>query len=331
MKLEPKKRMITGITPSGSLTLGNYLGVVKRLISYQNDYDLLVFIANLHAITNHQAVATLQTNTKQIAALYLAMGLDPKKTIIFRQSDVPAHSQLGWIMNTQTGMGELNRMTQYKEKSANKNQILSGLFTYPTLMAADILLYDSDLVPVGIDQKQHVELTRDLALRFNKKYQTKMFKIPEPLLTNDNFKIMDLQNPTKKMSKSSVNPKAIIYLLDNPKTIKQKINLAITDSENQIKYDPKNKPGVANLMTIHSLLTGTKIEELEKKWANKNYKELKNDVADAIIEELLPIQKKYNKIINDKNLELILKHGAKKATKIAAEKIKEVYKVMGLK
>lgn len=330
MKLEPKKRMITGITPSGSMTIGNYLGVAKRLIDYQNDFELFVFIANLHAITNPQNSQDLRDFTKQIAALYLAIGLDPEKTIIFRQSDVPAHSQLSWIMNNQVGMGELGRMTQYKEKSANKEHISSGLFTYPALMAADILLYTIDLVPVGIDQKQHVELTRDLAIRFNKKYKTNAFKIPQPLLTQNNFKIMDLQNPHKKMSKSSKNPKSIIYILDKPETIRKKINQAVTDGENMIKYNPEKKPGVSNLMLIYSLLTNKKMEELERHWAGKNYQDLKKDVAEAIIKELTPIQKKYQEIIGTKTLENILVEGATKAQKLATTKITEIYRIVGL-
>lgn len=330
MQKANKKRMITGITPSGEMTLGNYLGVAKRLLDYQNDYELLVFIANLHAITTPQDARQLKERTKKIATLLLATGLDPKKITIFRQSDVPAHSQLGWIMNTQLGMGELSRMTQYKEKSSKQQQIPSGLFTYPALMAADILLYDADLVPVGVDQKQHVELTRNLAQRLNQRLKSPLFRIPEPLLDQNQFRVRDLQNPTQKMSKSSLNPKAIVYLLDSPLSIEKKIKNALTDSENLILFDLQKKPGVSNLMMIYSLLSNESIKELEKKWDQKNYGELKSDVADAIVKELKPIQERYSQLLNSNLVEKTLEQGAQKMKKMATKKIKLIYQALGL-
>lgn len=325
-----KKRMITGITPSGPLTLGNYLGVAKRLLDYQNNYELFVFVANLHAITTPQDAKQLKERTRELTALYLAIGLDPQRTVIFRQSDVPAHSQLSWIVNTQLGMGELSRMTQYKEKSAKKQQILSGLFTYPALMAADILLYDADLVPVGPDQKQHVELTRDFAERFNKRFKKPLFQLPEPLLTEQGFRIRDLQNPSQKMSKSSDNPKAVIYLLDSPAAIRKKIGSAVTDSENLVKFDPLKKPGVSNLMMIYSLLTNVSLTKLEKKWAGKNYQELKNDVAETIINHLAPIQQRFAKLINSSQIEKVLQEGAQKTAIISNKKIRLIHQTLGL-
>ncbi|ATZ16567.1 tryptophanyl-tRNA synthetase [Entomoplasma freundtii] len=327
-----KKRMITGITPSGKMTLGNYLGVVKNLIDWQDEYDLFVFIANLHAITLPQNPKQLKQNTEEIAALYLAAGLNPENVVIFKQSEVPAHSELGWLLNTQTSMGELSRMTQFKDKSqklANKSSIPAGLFNYPTLMAADILLYEPDFVPVGVDQKQHVELARDLALRFNNKYGEN-FKVPEPLLTKNKIKIMDLQDPTKKMSKSSLNPKAVLYILDEPAIIRKKIASALTDSENVVRYDPENKPGVSNLMTIYALLKNTTPENIEHLWEGKNYKDFKDDVAEEIIAILEPIQKNYQEIKRSGKLETILNEGALRANRVAQKKVTKTRKKMGL-
>ncbi|ATZ17499.1 tryptophanyl-tRNA synthetase [Williamsoniiplasma luminosum] len=329
-----KEKMITGITPSGEMTLGNYLGAIKRAVEFQDEYELYVFIANLHAITIPQDKEILRKNTKEIAALYFACGLDPQKSTVFLQSDVLEHAQLGWILNTQSSIGELSRMTQFKDKSSktkaqSKDYIPAGLFTYPTLMAADILMYDAKFVPVGIDQKQHVELTRDLAIRVNNKYGT-VFQIPEPLISKDKIKIMDLQDPTKKMSKSSTNQKAIIYMLDEPKVIEAKIKAAITDSENLIKYDPKNKPGVANLMTIYTTLKKITIKEAEKHWQGKNYKDLKDDVAAALIETLAPIQQRYKQLYNSSEVEQWLKDAAIKAQYEARKKLNKVQNALGL-
>lgn len=326
------KTMITGITPSGKMTLGNYLGVVKRLIEFQEKYNLFVFVANLHAITLPQDPKTLKNHTYEIAALYLSAGLNSNKTTIFIQSEISEHSQLAWILNSQTYMGELSRMTQFKDKSQKletQSSIPAGLFNYPSLMAADILLYNSDFVPVGIDQKQHVEMTRNLATRINNKYG-EIFKIPEPLLTENLIKIMDLQEPTKKMSKSSTNEKAIIYILDDEKMIAKKIASALTDSENLIKYDPIKKPGVSNLMNIYCMLTNTKMSEAEKRWTNKNYKNLKDDVTEAIIKTLKPIQEKYYQLINSDVLKKVLMQGRNNAKKIAQETLEKVHEVLGI-
>lgn len=327
-----KKRMVTGITPSGKMTLGNYLGVVRNLVAWQDEYELFVFIANLHAITLPQEPKQLKQNIEEIATLYVAAGLDPKKVAVFKQSDVPAHSELAWLLNTQTAMGELSRMVQFKDKSqklANQNSIPAGLFNYPTLMAADILLYEPDFVPVGVDQKQHVELTRDLAIRFNHRFG-ETFKLPEPLLTKNKIKIMDLQEPTKKMSKSSTNPKSLIYILDEPSVIRKKIASALTDSENLIYFDPEKKPGVANLMTIYALLTDTIPEATIVHWEGKNYKDLKDEVAEEIIKALTPIQKRYAELKTNGEIKAVLANGAEKATQISYKKVKKVQKKLGL-
>ncbi|PPE05764.1 tryptophanyl-tRNA synthetase [Williamsoniiplasma lucivorax] len=329
-----KEKMITGITPSGEMTLGNYLGAIKRCVEFQDEYDLYVFIANLHAITIPQNKEILRKNTKEIAALYFACGLDPQKSTVFLQSDVLEHAQLGWILNTQSSIGELSRMTQFKDKSQKtkaktKDYIPAGLFTYPTLMAADILMYDAKYVPVGIDQKQHVELTRDIAIRVNNKY-SEVFKIPEPLISENKIKIMDLQDPSKKMSKSSTNPKAIIYMLDPPKVIAAKIKAAITDSENLIKYDPKHKPGVSNLMMIYAILKNITIKQAEKHWTGKNYKDLKDDVTEVLIQTLEPIQTRYQQLYNSKDVEQWLEQAATKARLEAHKKLNKVQNALGL-
>ncbi|AVN60211.1 tryptophan--tRNA ligase [Mesoplasma entomophilum] len=329
-----KERMITGITPSDSMSLGNYLGVVKNLIEYQNEYDLFVFVANLHAITIPKDPTQLKLKTKEMTALYIACGLDPEKMTLFLQSDVVEHSQLGWILTTQSTMGELSRMTQFKDKSAKESNgenisIPTGLFTYPCLMAADILLYDPKFVPVGVDQKQHLELARDIASRMNNKYG-EMHVVPEPILTKGNIKIMDLQDPTKKMSKSSENPKAVIKMLDSPAEIANKIKAAVTDSENLIKYDPVNKPGVSNLMNIYSIIKDVSIEECNKRWEGKNYKDLKDDVTEALLELIIPIHEKYNEIIKGDYLKEVLEEGASKAKKVANKKVNKVQNKLGI-
>ncbi|WP_031543292.1 tryptophan--tRNA ligase [Mesoplasma photuris] len=329
-----KKKMVSGITPSGTMTLGNYLGVVKQWVEFQNEYDMYIFIANLHAITMPQDKEKLRKNLKEVSTLYFACGMDANKSTIFLQSDVMEHAQLGWIMNTQSTMGELSRMTQFKDKSAKvessgKESIPAGLFTYPTLMAADILMYDVDFVPVGVDQKQHIEIARDIAIRMNNKFGD-LFTIPEALITKNNIKIMDLQDPTKKMSKSSTNPKAIITMLDKPEEIRSKIKAAVTDSENLIKYDFENKPGVTNLMNIYMILKGITKEQAEAHWNNKNYKDLKDDVAEAIVEMITPIQNRYNELYNSKEMEQWLEDGANKARKIAYKKLQKVQNNMGL-
>lgn len=292
---------------------------------------MFIFIANQHALTVPIEAAELRKNTKDLIALYLAAGLDPEKTTIFLQSDVPAHAQLGWIMTCLSGYGELQRMTQFKDKMAKQETgITAGLYTYPSLMAADILLYDPDYVPVGIDQKQHVELTRNLAERFNKRYSD-TFKIPEPLVTKVGAKIYDLQNPTKKMSKSESSPKGCIELLDNPAQARNKIKSAVTDSLGIIQYDPENQPGLANLITILSALTGESIESIVERYQGKGYGDLKKETGDVVFDFLTDLQKRYKEILDSKIVDKVLEEGAKKANAVANKKVAKVYCKVGLK
>ena len=300
------KKMLSGIKPSGRLTLGNYIGAIRKFVEYQDEYELYVFIANLHAITVAQDKAELKKNTKDLIALYLACGLDPKKVTIFLQSDVHEHAELGWIMTCNSYMGELQRMTQYKDKTAKgETGITAGLFTYPSLMAADILLYDADYVPVGIDQKQHVELTRNLAERFNNRYG-ETFVIPEPVVAKVGAKIYSLQNPTKKMSKSEENPKGTIDLLDEPSLARKKVMSAVTDSLGIIQYDPENQPGISNLLTILSSLNGESIESIVNRYEGKGYGEFKKEVGQQVFDFLSDLQKRYNEIIASGMAEQVL-------------------------
>ena len=327
------KRLISGIQPSGNITLGNYLGAVKNFVKLQDeleDTDILIFIADLHAITVPQDRQALRTNIKSLAALYIACGLNPEKVHLFVQSEVPCHTQLGWVLECNTYIGELERMTQYKDKKVKQVAgVSAGLLTYPSLMAADILLYDVDIVPVGIDQKQHLELTRNLAERFNSKYG-ETFKVPEPFLPKVGAKIMSLTDPTKKMSKSDPNPKAYISLLDDLNIIKKKIKSAVTDSDTKIIFDEENKPGVSNLITIYSCITGLSIKEIEEKYKDSNYAVFKEDVANAVVSEIEPIQTKYNQIINSKELDDILDQGRDYAYMLANRKLAKVYQKIGL-
>lgn len=323
-----QKTMLSGIKPTGRLTLGNYIGAIGEFVKYQDEYDMYIFIANEHAITIPIKAAELRKNTKDLIALYLAAGLDPKKVTLFMQSDVPAHAQLGWIMTCLSGYGELQRMTQFKDKSAKGESVTAGLFTYPPLMAADILLYDPDYIPVGQDQVQHVELTRDLAERFNKRYSD-TFKIPEPLVTKVGAKVYDLQNPTKKMSKSEANPKGTIDLLDDPAQARNKIKGAVTDSLGVVRFDPENQPGVSNLLTIQSALTGEPIDSIVARFEGKGYGELKKECGDAVYAFLSDLQKRYKEILESGQINDILKEGAEKASAIANKKIRKVYKKVG--
>lgn len=326
-------RLISGVQPSGNITLGNYIGAIKNFVSLQDtleDTDILVFIADLHAITVNQDPQKLRKNIKSLAAIYLACGLDPEKVHIFIQSEVPAHNQLAWIMECNNYIGELERMTQFKDKKAKQVQgVSAGLLTYPSLMAADILLYDANLVPVGIDQKQHLELTRSIAERFNQKYGD-TFVVPEPYIAKAGQKIMSLVNPTKKMSKSDDNPKAYIALLDDINVIKNKIKSAVTDSDTHIKYDIENKPGISNLLTIYSCLTNKSIEEIEALYKTSSYADFKNDLAEIVAESVKPIQDKYNELINSPVLDEILDSGRDYASSLAYKKMKKVYKKVGL-
>lgn len=326
-------RFISGIQPSGNITLGNYLGAVKNFVKMQDDPqfdDILVFVADLHAITVTQDKQELRKNIKSLVAIYLACGLDPEKVKIFIQSEVAAHAQLGWVLQCNGYIGELERMTQYKDKKERQVAGVSvGLLTYPSLMAADIILYDADVVPVGADQKQHLELTRDLAERFNNKYG-ETFVVPKPYIAKDGAKIMSLCEPTKKMSKSDPNPKAYISLLDDINVIKKKIKSAVTDSDGFIKYDVENKPGISNLLTILSCVTNTSIDELVEKYKDSNYATFKEDVANAVAEEIMPIQEKYNEIINSKYLDEVLDNGRDYANYLANKKLNKVYNKVGL-
>ena len=282
-----KKRMLSGIKPTGKLTLGNYIGAIKQFITYQDEYEMFVFIADLHALTLPIDPKELRQNTKDLISVYLACGLDPEKVILFKQSDVHEHAELGYIMACNSNMGELSRMTQYKDKTAkigNNESIPTGIYIYPTLMAADIVLYDPDLIPVGIDQKQHVELTRDLAIRFNSRYSD-TFKIVEPVTAKTGAKINSLSNPEKKMSKSE-SDKGTIYLLEDLAITRKKLMSAVTDSDTRIVYDPANKPGISNLLTIMSALTNEPVDEIAARFDGQGYGTFKKAVADVVCKEL---------------------------------------------
>lgn len=323
------ERMLSGIKPTGRLHLGNYIGAISQFVKYQDEYEMYIFIANQHAITVPTDPKALRQNTKDLIALYLAAGLDPEKCTLFLQSDVDAHVKLGWVFTCLTYMGELQRMTQYKDKTAKgETGITDGLFTYPCLMAADILLYDADYVPVGQDQKQHVELTRHLAERFNNRY-SETFVVPQPLETKVGKKIFSLQDPTKKMSKSETDTKGTIDLLDDPAVARKKIMSAVTDSVGIIQYDPESQPGIANLLTIQSVLANEPIEDIVKRYEGKGYGELKKEIGQTVYDFLTDLQAKYKKIIESNVIDQILEEGAKKASYVANKKIRKVYKKIG--
>ena len=323
------KRMLSGIKPTGSVTLGNYLGAIKPFVEYQDEYEMFVFVANLHSMTIYVEPKELRENTKNLIALYLAAGLDPQRVTLFLQSDVLQHAQLGWYLGCMVSMGELSRMTQYKDKMAKGESIGAGIFNYPSLMAADILMYDPDYVPVGIDQKQHCELARDIAIRFNSRYSD-TFKLPEPLVPKIGAKIMDLQNPTKKMSKSGDNPKGCIYILDDINVSKKKIMSAVTDTDGRIIYDPENKPGVSNLLEIYTTLTNIPISELEQKYQNSGYGDFKKDLAEILGASLEKIQTQYKEIIKGDYITQVLDQGAQKASVLARKKLAKVERKLGI-
>lgn len=323
------KRILTGLKPSGELTLGSLIGCINQMVKLQEEYDSFMFVPDMHAITVKQDPKMLRERIRKNVALYLACGVDPDKNTIYLQSENLYHANLSWVLECTTYMGEASRMTQYKNKSSKGENVTVGLFTYPILMAADILLYDADYVPVGIDQKQHVELARDIALRFNKTYGD-TFKMPEPMMSEVGVKIMDLQEPTKKMSKSDETYKGVILLLDDEKTIRKKIMSAVTDSDNKIYYDKDNKPGVSNLLTIYSSLKNISIEEAEDYFKDYNYGNFKKEVADLVVSVLSNIQTKYNEIINGTMLDDILDKGREKTCEIAKEKTLDVFRKVGL-
>ena len=323
------KRMLSGIKPTGQLTLGNYIGAIREFIKYQDEYEMFIFIANLHAITVPNDPKELKKNTKDLIALYIACGLDPEKVTLFLQSDIHEHAELGWMLTCHSYMGELQRMTQYKDKVAKgEANLTAGLFTYPCLMAADILLYDADYVPVGVDQKQHVELTRDIAQRFNNRYGD-TFIVPEPVVTKVGAKIYSLTEPTKKMSKSEHDDKSTIYLLDDPKIARKKIMSAVTDSIGIIQYDPINQPGLANLLTIQSALTEEPIESIVARYEGKGYGELKKEIGATMEAFLTDLQTRYNEIIKSGICEKVLFEGKEKAQQVAFKKVRKVKKKLG--
>ena len=325
-----KKTMLSGIQPSGDLHLGNYLGAVKNWSALADEFNCYYFMADLHSITVRQNPAELRRRSVAQLAQYIACGLDPEKNTLFIQSHVHEHAELGWILNCYTMFGELSRMTQFKDKSAkNAENINGGLFTYPALMAADILLYQADYVPVGEDQKQHCELTRDIAVRFNNLYG-ETFKVPEPYIPKVGARIMSLGNPTSKMSKS--DPQGCVFLMDSPEEIARKFKRAVTDSDTErcVRYAPQEKPGVANLMSIYSSVTGKSFEEIEREFDGKGYGVFKPAVGEAVIETLRPIREEAQRMISDKAyLQEVYTEGAKKASAIARRTLRKVYKRVG--
>ena len=325
------KRSLSGIKPTGNLTLGNYIGALKNFKKYQDDYENFIFIADLHALTLPIDPVELRNNTKDIVAFYIAAGLDPEKTTIFLQSDVSAHSEINSILQNYLYMGELSRMTQFKDKSKkmNENAIGLGLFAYPVLMCGDILLYNADIVPVGEDQKQHVELCRDLVHRFNNRYNKEVFKMPEPIIPKVRARIMSLSDPTRKMSKS--DPKGDIFLKDDLNVVRKKIMSAVTDLGSDIYYDPENKPGISNLIQIYASLKDISIEETENIFKDcHKYGEFKKAVADVVVDVLAPFQEKYKEVLASGKIDEILDEGAKRASYIANKTLNKVKKTVGL-
>ena len=323
-------RLLTGLQPSGSLTIGNYAGGISQVVNYQKDYETLLFVPDMHAITVPQDPDALHRNIINAIAMYIACGVDPNlpNMHIYIQSENLYHANLAWIFECHTPHGDLTRMHQFKAKSALHEAFTEGLVTYPDLMAADILLYDPKYVPTGIDQKQHVELARNLAIRFNNRYG-ELFKIPEPLIPTIGAKIRDLQNPAQKMSKSTDNPKASVFLSDSEKTIRKKIMSAVTDSDGIIKFDEDEKPGVSNLLTIYSVFTGCAIEDAVAKFEGGGYGDLKKAVADAVVEKVVPFQDKYNEVMSSGIINDILDAGRDYTNEIAKEKYELVRKAVG--
>ena len=330
MEETKKKVMLSGIQPSGDLHLGNYLGAIKNWGKRADEFDCYYFMADMHTITVRQVPADLRRRTLTQLAQYIACGLDPEKNTLFIQSHIPAHAELGWVLNCYTMFGELSRMTQFKDKSAkHADNINGGLFTYPALMAADILLYQPDYVPVGNDQKQHVELTRNVAQRFNHVYGD-VLKVPEPYIPKMGARVMSLNQPDTKMSKSI--PEGCVFLMEKPEDIQRKFKRAITDSDTErcVRYDPQNKPGVANLMNIYSAVTGKSFEEIEREFEGQGYGAFKPVVGEAVVEMLRPIQEETRRLLSDKAyLEGVYRAGAEKASYVAEKTLRKVYKKVG--
>ncbi|MCI6568116.1 tryptophan--tRNA ligase [Dysosmobacter sp. HCP28S3_G4] len=325
-----KKRILSGIQPSGDLTLGSYLGAIRNWAALADEYDCYYMLADMHTITVRQVPADLRRRTMTQLAAYIACGLDPEKNVLFVQSHVPAHAQLGWVLDCYTMFGELSRMTQFKDKSAkNADNINAGLFTYPALMAADILLYQADLVPVGGDQKQHVEICRDIATRFNGIYGD-VFKLPEPYIPKVGARVMSLTSPENKMSKSDKDQNGCVYMLERPEDIMRKFKKAVTDSEACVRYDPAAKPGVSNLMQIYAVTTGKSFEEIEREFAGHGYGDFKAAVGESVVELLRPIQEETARILADKAyLQGVYRAGAEKAARVANRTLGKVYKKVG--
>lgn len=324
--------MFSGVQPSGIPTIGNYVGAMKHFVKLQDEYDCTYCIVNQHAITVPQDPKELKARTRELAALYLALGIDPDKSNIFVQSHVPAHAQAAWIVQCNTYIGELERMTQYKDKAAKQESVSAGLLTYPPLMVADIILYNTDFVPVGDDQKQHLELTRNFVQRFNNKYakEKDLLVMPEPMIPEEGSRIMSLQEPTAKMSKSDTNVKGFISLLDEPKVILKKIKSAKTDSSGVIEYDKENKPGISNLLTIFSAFTDKSIKELEAEFAGSGYGYFKEQLAEAVIAVLEPIQTRYKELLESDELDRVLADGAQRASEIANKTLHKMESAIGL-
>lgn len=323
------KKILTGLKPTGELTLGNYIGAIKQMKQLQDQYDSYLFVADLHALTVPQNPSDLRRRIRDFLALYIACGIDPNKNLIYLQSENEFIPAISWLLECSTYYGEASRMIQFKEKSKQHSNFSVGLLTYPVLMAADILYADIDLVPVGIDQKQHVELARDIAIRFNKNYGD-TFVIPEALISETGTKIKDLKDPTKKMSKSEENPNGVILMLDEEKAIRKKIMGATTDSEMSVHFDEEKKPGISNLMNIYAALKEKTIDEIETEFQGENYGTFKKKVADAVVETLLPIQERYHELLHSNELDHILDQGIAKSREIAKKKYQDMAKKMGL-
>ncbi|MBR2098552.1 MAG: tryptophan--tRNA ligase [Firmicutes bacterium] len=323
------KRVFSGVQPTGNLHIGNYLGALKQFVELQDDHECIYCVVDMHSITVPQDPKELKSHTLDIAALYMAVGIDPKKSIIFAQSTVPGHAELNWILTCNSYTGELSRMTQYKQKSHGAESAPTGLFMYPVLMAADILLYDTDIVPVGNDQKQHIELTRDLAIRINNKYG-ETFVVPEGRFMKAGARVMALDDPTSKMSKSAPNEMSRISLLDEPNKIKKAIMRSTTDSEGVIRFDIENKPGISNLLSIYSAFSGKTVEQLEKDYEGSGYGQFKKDLVEVAVDALTPIRERFNEIRNSQELLDVMKDGAERANAIAEPVVKRAKERFGL-
>lgn len=322
------QRVFSGIQPSGNLTIGNYLGAMKQFVALQDTANCVFCIVDLHAITVLQDPEALRTNTVNLAALYLAVGIDPQRSTLFAQSHVTAHAELGWLLQCIAYYGELGRMTQFKDKSQRQEVVTAGLYTYPVLMAADILLYQTDLVPVGEDQKQHLELTRDLAQRFNARFGD-TFVVPEPFIPTVGGRIMSLEDPLKKMSKSDASAGGYISMLDDADTIRRKISRAVTDSGREVQYDEENKAAVSNLMTIYSLFADMSLTDIEAAYDGKGYGPFKKDLVEIVVEKLTPIQRRYHELLATGEIHDVLKLGAARATEMCAPTLEDAKRKLG--